>query len=77
MSLSSAGYHQGISEEHDQEDHFDDRALGGEESLGTKPEQLDSRIHSKEEQKHHLKECMNLGKKGEGANASRFQQDSH
>ena len=66
MYHSSAGYYCSISEEHHQDDHFDDSALGGEEGLGTKPEQLDCCINSKEEQEHHVQSGKNLGKRGRG-----------
>ena len=66
MYHSSADYHKGISEEHHQDEHFDDSALGGEEGLGTKPEQLDCCVNSKEKQEHHLQKDMNLGIKGRG-----------
>ena len=57
---SSANYHKGISEENCQDDHLDERALVSEEDPGTKPEQLEYCIDSKEEQEHHLKTGMNL-----------------
>ena len=57
---SSANYHKGISEENHQDDHLDERALVSEEGPGTKPEQLECCIDSKEEQEHHLKTGMNL-----------------
>ena len=60
MYHSSANYHKGISEENCQDDHLDERALVSEEGPGTKPEQLECCIDSKEEQEHHLKTGMNL-----------------
>ena len=61
--LSSESYHKGISEEHHQDEYLDDRALVGEEGPGTKPEQLNCCINSKEEQEHHLQRGMNLTEK--------------
>ena len=60
MYHSSANYHKGIGEENHQDDHLDERALVSEEGPGTKPEQLECCIDSKEEQEHHLKTGMNL-----------------
>ena len=73
MYHSSANYHKGISEENCQNDHLDERALVSEEGPGTKPEQLEYCIDSKEEQEHHLKTGMNLRrgdevKRGEKSN---------